>query len=118
MARSGLSFALKYPEKIQNLVIMNTWLWSVKGDSHYERFSGFMGGSFGRFLIRQFNFFVNMVMPKAYGKRKLLSKEIHQHYKKPLAQKEDRKGCSVFHEKNWFDNGNFKNTTGGVTGNL
>ncbi len=29
----GLSYAIKYPEKVKSLVIMNTWMWSVKGAS-------------------------------------------------------------------------------------
>src|ERR1022692_4366977 len=28
----GLSYAIKHPEKIKKLVILNTWLWSVKDD--------------------------------------------------------------------------------------
>ncbi|KAA3609716.1 MAG: alpha/beta fold hydrolase [Calditrichaeota bacterium] len=92
----GLSYALKHPQKIKNLVIMNTWVWPAKGDPHYEKFSGFMGGTIGQFLIRNFNFFAKVVMKKAYGDTSKLTKEIHSHYLNPLDTPAHRKGSWVF----------------------
>lgn len=92
----GLSYAVENPENVKGLIIMNTWMWSVKGDKHYERFSGFMGGPMGRFLIRRFNFFVKGVMKKATGDKSKLTKPIHDHYKRPLGSPKERKGCWVF----------------------
>ena len=57
----GLSYAINNPENVKSIIIMNTWMWSVTGDPHYERFSGFMGSGIGRFLIKRFNFFVRRV---------------------------------------------------------
>lgn len=93
---TGLSYALENPDKVTSVVIMNTWLWPVQGDPHYERFSGFMGGFVGQFLIKRFNFFVRVVMKKAYGDRSKLTKSIHSHYIKALDTPQDRKGCAVF----------------------
>lgn len=91
----GLSYALKHPEKVSSLVIMNTWMWSVEGDPYYQRFSGFMGGAVGNFLIKNFNFFVNVLMKQVTGDISKLPKEVHQHYQKALATASERKGCSV-----------------------
>ncbi|MES0489746.1 MAG: alpha/beta fold hydrolase [Leptospirales bacterium] len=92
----GLSYALNFPKNVNKLVIMNTFLWSVRGDKHYEFFSSFVGGSFVRFLILRFNFFANVIMKAAYGNKKLLTKEIHRHYKFPLANSVDRMASGVF----------------------
>ena len=92
----GLSYAIKHPEKIKKLVILNTWMWSVENDPYYQKFSGMMGGGFGRFMIKNFNIFGKMVVKKAVGDRKKLSKNIHKHYYKHLESKKDRKGCYVF----------------------
>lgn len=92
----GLSYAVENSDKISRIVIMNTWAWPVNDEKHFIRFSGFMGGPIGRFLIRRFNFFVNVVMKKAMGNPKNLTPEIHHHYKMPLANPADRKGCMVF----------------------
>ncbi|WP_212748435.1 alpha/beta fold hydrolase [Maribacter algarum] len=92
----GLSYALKHPEKIKKLVIMNTWLWSVENDPYYKKFSSFMGGGMGRFLIKNFNFFGKSVVKQAVGDKKKLTKHIHKHYYKHLESKKDRKGCYTF----------------------
>jgi len=92
----GLSYVLKYPDKVTSLVIMNTWMWSAKGDPHFEKFSGFMGSAVGRFLIKRFNFFVRVVMKQAYGDKSKLTKRIHSHYLNALKAPNDRKGCWTF----------------------
>lgn len=92
----GLSYAIGRPDNVKRIIIMNTWMWSVKGDPYYERFSNFMGGSVGRFLIKRFNFFVRVIMKKAMGDKSKLPKSIHRHYFKPLENPMDRKGCWTF----------------------
>lgn len=91
-----MSYAIISPDKVKRLVIMNTWMWSVKGDPYYERFSKFMGGPVGRFLIKHFNFFVRVVMKKAMGDASKFSAPVHQHYFKALERPEERKGCWTF----------------------
>jgi len=91
----GLNYALKHPQKIKKLVILNTWLWSVENDPHFKIFSWFMGGFIGKFLTRHFNFFGKSFMKRVVGKKKL-SKEIHRHYYMHLETKNDRKGCYTF----------------------
>ncbi len=92
----GLSYALKFPQKIKKILILNTWLWSVENDPYYQKFSKMMGGSFGRFMIKNFNIFGKIVVKKAVGDKKKLRKNIHEHYYKHLGTKEDRKGCYTF----------------------
>ncbi len=92
----GLSYAIKHPEKIKKIIILNTWMWSVENDPYYQKFSKMMGGSFGRFMIKHFNIFGKMVVKKAVGDRKKLTKDTHRHYYKHLETPKDRKGCYVF----------------------
>lgn len=53
----GLSYAINHPDKIKNIIITNTWLWSAKGNLNFEMFSKFAGGPVGGWLIDKFNFF-------------------------------------------------------------
>ncbi|MBI3134285.1 MAG: alpha/beta fold hydrolase [Bacteroidetes bacterium] len=104
----GLSYAIRHPEKIKKLIILNTWLWSVKGDKHFEKFSNLMGGGFGRFMIKNFNMFGKVVVKKAVGDKSRLTKKIHRHYYDHLEKRKDRKGCYVFpheivHSAVWLD---------------
>ena len=91
----GLSYAIKHPEKVKKLILLNTWMWSVENDPYYRKFSKMMGGGFGRFMIKHFNIFGRMVVKKALGDKKL-SKDIHRHYYKHLNRKKFRKGCYTF----------------------
>lgn len=92
----GLSYAINHPERIKQIVITNTWLWSVRDDWYYQGFSRFMGGFIGRFLIRRYNFFANNIMKMAYGDKRRLTPAIHRHYLMPLDKSAERKGCWVF----------------------
>lgn len=92
----GIDYALKHPENVACLIVMNTWAWPVNHDFHYVSFSAFMGGPIGRMLIRKRNFFANTFMRAAFGDKSKLSAEAHQHYLRALPTAEDRKGCYVF----------------------
>jgi len=92
----GLSYALNHPDKIKNIVITNTWLWSVKSDWYYQAFSKFTGGPIGRWLIRRYNFFAGNIVKSVFGDKSKLTPEIHKHFLKPLDNPKERKGCWVF----------------------
>lgn len=67
----GLWVSEQRPERVERLVVLNTWGWPVNGDPHFERFSGAMGGAIGGFAIRHFNAFVNLLLPAGTPRRKL-----------------------------------------------
>ena len=92
----GLSYALNHPEKITNIVITNTWLWSVRSDWYFQAFSRFMGGPVGRWLIRNRNFFADTIVRSSFGDKNRLTQEIHAQYLMPLSTPDERKGSWVF----------------------
>lgn len=92
----GLSYAINHPEKIRKLIILNSWLWSVENERHFQRFSGMMGGTIGKWMIKNFNIFGKVVVKQAIGDKKKLTKKIHRHYYKHLETRKDRKGCYTF----------------------
>jgi haloalkane dehalogenase len=92
----GLSYAISHPEKIDNIILTNTWLWPVSREWYYVVFSSFMGGVVGRWLIRKFNFFAKSLVKMSFGDKSRLTPEIHRHYLNPLGKERDRKGCWVF----------------------
>jgi len=92
----GLSYAINHPERINNVVITNTWMWSARSDWYYRVFSGFVGGPMGRWLIRRHNFFAKTVLKSIYGDKGKLTPEIHEQFLMPLAIPEERKGNWVF----------------------
>jgi haloalkane dehalogenase len=91
----GLAYAIKYPEKINAIVIANTWMWPVNGDFHFEAFSKIMGGPIGKYLSGNYNFFARVIGKLVFGDRNP-TPEIFKHYYSHLPSKEDRKGTWVF----------------------
>ena len=88
----GLSYAVDNPDKIKHLIITNTWMWSAKNDPYYRKFSGFVGGPMGRFLIKHFNFFGKVIIKKCIVDNKNFNPGLYKH----LETKKDRKGCWTF----------------------
>jgi haloalkane dehalogenase len=110
----GLSYAVNNSDKIKHLIITNTWMWSVKGDPYYEIFSRIVGGSIGRFLIKNFNFFGKVIIKNLIVDKRNFRSAIYQH----LETRKDRKGCWTFPKQiiassDWLDSlwGKRKNIT-------
>ncbi len=92
----GLSYAIRHPDRVKQIVITNTWMWSVRDDWYYQAFSRFIGGAVGRWLIRRYNFFASTILKATFGDRQKLTPEIHQHYLKPFSNPQERTGTHVF----------------------
>jgi haloalkane dehalogenase len=92
----GLSYALNHPERIKKIIVLNSWMWSVEHEPHFQNFSKMMGGSIGRFLIRNFNFFGKVIVKKAMADSSKLSNEVHKQYYMHMSTPKERKGCYVF----------------------
>ncbi len=103
----GLNFAIKYPEKVKLIVILNSWLWSSKTDPDFIKMSRILRSPLLPFLYRYFNFSAKYILPKSFGENKLSSK-ILKHYVKPFANKKQRNGTiafakSLLNNQDWFE---------------
>ena len=92
----GLAWALDNPERVQRLIITNTWLWPVNRSWYYQGFSKAMGGPLGRYLIRNHNAFAQQVVKQAWGTRTPLTPELHRTFTGVHPRKDERKGMWVF----------------------
>ena len=92
----GLRYALRHPENVKNLVILNTWMWSLEEESRIMKISRFMAGGVGRFLYLQLGFSAKVLLPQGYHESKHLTKDIKQHYQKPLSSARSRLGTWAF----------------------
>lgn len=91
----GLGVAGRHPGRVRALVILDTWAWPVADDPHFVRFSTLMGGVVGRFAIRNFNAFVNVMIPMGTPRRKL-GAEIMRAYRLPMSTPSRREATHVF----------------------
>lgn len=76
----ALAYALRRPERVTRLVVINSWMWSFAGDRDMERKGRIAGGAIGLFLYRWANFSLRVLMPTAYGDRRKLTPAIHAQY--------------------------------------
>lgn len=90
----GLGFAGRHPERVRALVMGNTWAWPENGNPKKEGFSSLMGGAFGRFAIRNFNAFVNVLIP--LGTVRSLSREEMRAYRGPFPTRVSRMPTAIF----------------------
>jgi haloalkane dehalogenase len=79
-----LPYAIDHPKNIRSIILFNTWMWSLKNDSHFSGPAKLMNTWLGRMLYLTLNFPVNVIMPSAFGNKKLLTPEIHQLYRNAL----------------------------------
>lgn len=92
----GISYAIAHPSRVKQIVITNTWCWSVSGDWYYRGFSGFMGGLIGKYLILRRNFFARTIVRAVFGDRTKLTPLLHRHITAPLSTPGKRRGSWVF----------------------
>lgn len=102
----GLNYAINHPSNIRKLVIMNTWLWSVKSDPFYARFSRLMKTPLGKFLYLHLAFSPRVIMKQAMGDKAKLTKHIHQHYLKVFPTPESRRSTLAY-AKSFIDSDTF-----------
>jgi haloalkane dehalogenase len=103
----GLSYAIKHPEKIKNIVLFNTWLWETKSNPGIQKIDKMIRNWLGKFLYLNMNFSPKVLLKKGFYNKKLLAKTIHQHYLNPFPNKDSRLGLlkiakSLLGSSDWY----------------
>ena len=80
----GLAYALRHPERVRQVVVFNSWLWSLADDPRVVRAARLASGPVGRFLYRRLNFSPRWLIPLVMGDRRRLDPAAHAHYVRPF----------------------------------
>jgi haloalkane dehalogenase len=91
----GLHLASRTPDRVERLIVGNTWCWPVNGDLHFEWFSRLFGGPIGKVAIRRYNAFVNLFIP-AGVKLRPVTAQLMAAYRRPLPTPERRMPSYIF----------------------
>lgn len=86
----GLSYAIKHPENVRHVVLMNTWLWPVRGNPKVDKMLKFVNGGLGRYLILKHNFIVRAIHPMLLKDRSKYTRLVKKHYVMPFADRQHR----------------------------
>ena len=92
----SLPYVIQHPENVKRIMLFNTWMWSLKNDTHYSGPAKVMNTFLGKIMYLNLNFPVNIIMPAAFGDKKKLTKTIHAHYKNALPNAASRVGAYAF----------------------
>lgn len=103
----GLSCALRQSDRIKNIVVLNSWLWSSKNEPDFIKFSAILKNPLLPFLYRYLNFSPRFLLPASFGIHKP-SKKVVKHYAKPFENSKQREGTVAFarslsNDQDWFE---------------
>lgn len=88
----ALAYALRHPEHIRRLVILNSWLWSNEQDPDFRRMKRMLKSPLLPLLYRYFNFSPRFVLPASFGARKP-DRITLRHYTAPFRNASERNGA-------------------------
>jgi pimeloyl-ACP methyl ester carboxylesterase len=102
----ALNYAIRHPEKVRNLVVLNSWLWSSAGEPEFEKLKGVLKSPLLPFLYRYLNLSARYVLPGSFGDHKL-PRHILTQYTRPFENKSQRNGTlafakSLLNDQEWF----------------
>jgi haloalkane dehalogenase len=108
----GMPLALDRPERVKGIVVLNSFMWSLRGDRSIELGARLLGGGFGRFLYKWLNLEMRVIVPMAFADRKKLTRVVRGQYGAPFRDRWARGavlwplahallGSSEFYEAQW-----------------
>ncbi|MCL4235119.1 MAG: alpha/beta fold hydrolase [Deltaproteobacteria bacterium] len=86
----GLSFALEHPDRVRNLVVFNTWMWSTRRDVRTRLLVAMLGSPLGRWLYLERNFAAASVLRAAFADKSKLTPATYRHYTSVAASPRER----------------------------
>ncbi|MBC7889069.1 MAG: alpha/beta fold hydrolase [Ferruginibacter sp.] len=103
----GFDYALKNPENISRIIVLNSWLWDSGAEPGFAKLKKILKSPLLPFLYRNFNFSARYLLPASFGEHKLPAK-ILQQYIKPFNKRSERTGPLAFarslvNDQRWFE---------------
>jgi pimeloyl-ACP methyl ester carboxylesterase len=103
----GLSAAIRQPDRVKRLVMLNSWMWSSASDPDFIKLSKVLRSPLLPFLYRWLNFSPRFILPSSFGEKKL-PKHLLGQYTRPFADRTQRNGAlafahSLLNDQDWFE---------------
>ncbi len=94
----GTSYAVRRPENVRGIVLMETFLWNMLWDDlgKYKPLFKLFRSPAGYLMIQVMNLFVNKMLPGSVVQRKNMTKETMRHYREPFPTIRSRRAIRVF----------------------
>jgi haloalkane dehalogenase len=94
----GTYYAVRHPENVRGMVLMETFLWNMLWDDFgkYKQAFKLFRSPAGYLMIQVMNFFVNKILPGSVAQRKNMTEEIMRHYREPFPTIRSRRAIRAF----------------------
>jgi haloalkane dehalogenase len=89
----ALPLIVAEPERIERLIVLNSWMWWLPEDPKLAQGARLAGSGLGRLMYRWLNASLRLLMPFAYAERRRLTPRIHAQYLAPFARRETASAC-------------------------
>jgi len=104
----GLNWALDYPGRVREIVLFNTWMWSLREYRTAMRLATLVGNPFNRFYYRVLNASPSFIMPALFADRHRIPKTTQLQYLEPFRPFRERRGLYAMIEglrrsEAWFE---------------
>ncbi|MFN8396957.1 MAG: alpha/beta fold hydrolase [Bacteroidia bacterium] len=86
----GLSMAIRRPEIVKRVVLMNTFLWETANNPAAQKVDRLIRSALGRFLYLRMNASPKFLLKSAFADKRKLTKALHRHYTKVFPNRESR----------------------------
>ncbi len=103
----GMDYALKHPNNIHQLIVLNSWLWDCTERPEFIKSSKILRSPLLPFLYKRLNFSPRFLVPQSFANKSKLTPSIHQHYRKVFSKASERNGPlafarSLLNDQAWF----------------
>ncbi len=92
----GLPLALEQPERIERLVILNSWLWPMDIDPKFRKNKAFVDTWLMKFFYLRANFSASYMVKASWGSKRPLTAQRHQSFKAMFPNRQSRLGTWAF----------------------
>ena len=107
----GLSYAIHHPLNVKQIILSNTWMWSLKRNLLFRLAHPLIASRLGKYLFVNKNIEPKLVMKKAFGNTQNFTPFLQAHYEGPFPNLQDRMalwayakallGSSQWYEELW-----------------
>ncbi|MBD1396764.1 alpha/beta fold hydrolase [Pontibacter sp. JH31] len=85
----GLAYAINHPENVKNIVMLNTWTWSLSNHQVFSKASKYLVGPLGKFLHSKLNVTTGKLVQELFGKESKIPEKLQEQYTRALGDPDE-----------------------------